>query len=430
MVEALRASLDKQGVAKKFVRQQQDKTGLQRAVTFDRESADTVLTETEEELERRREQERQEADAKYKALEDLVKETERKIQSYADEIRQLRAALLAELARTGDLKKTHDQLKTVMDLLPDAKNNIERLRQLAQDNAEKLKTLAADWEKYRQPLLEEYRSIRDKMSGREEEAKKQLEQIKEMRAKMKDMVDEINRKDEKYKQLLEVYKTLPKDNRSNYTRRILEMVKNVKKQIVEINKILVDTKNLQKEINSVSEVLNRTFTVVEETVFQDAPKDPVASTVYKKLAAMNDSFQKLIESVEQTGGARNDILVLEENIAKIHSRTSALNMESIEADLKQVRAENAKMILRIRELAAQKSVSADEILRSLDSQNASAVVPESDAISAPAPAPAATSPAAAPASPKAAPKPVATETETREASVNPLAETPSDPLSM
>jgi len=34
-----------------------------------------------------------------------------------------------------------------------------------------------------------------------------------------------------------MYKKLPKDNRSNYTRRILDMVKNVKKQIVEINKV-------------------------------------------------------------------------------------------------------------------------------------------------------------------------------------------------
>jgi coiled-coil domain-containing protein 22 len=243
MVGALRASLDKQGSAKKFVRQAQERTGLQRAVAFDREASDTVLTETEEELEQRREQERQDADARYKEIEGRVKDAERKIQSYADEIRQMRASLQAELSRTADLKKAHDQLKTVMDLLPDAKNNIEKLRRLAQEYAEKIKTLAADWEKYRQPFLEEYRSIRDKMHGREEDAKAQLEKIKDMRAKMKDMVEEINKKDEKYKQLLEVFKTLPKDNRSNYTRRILEMVKNVKKQIVEINKILVDTKN-------------------------------------------------------------------------------------------------------------------------------------------------------------------------------------------
>jgi DNA repair exonuclease SbcCD ATPase subunit len=65
-------------------------------------------------------------------------------------------------------------------------------------------------------------------------------QIKEMRARMKELVEEVTKKDERYKQLVEVFKQLPKDNRANYTMRILEMVKNVKKQKVEINKVRSD----------------------------------------------------------------------------------------------------------------------------------------------------------------------------------------------
>jgi regulator of replication initiation timing len=80
---------------------------------------------------------------------------------------------------------------------------------------------------------------------------------------------------------------------------------------------------------------------------------------------MNESFQRLIESVEQTGSTRNDILILEENIAKIHARTSALNMESIENDLKQVRTENSKLMSRLREAAAEKSVSVEHLLNSV-----------------------------------------------------------------
>ncbi len=63
-------------------------------------------------------------------------------------------------------------------------------------------------------------------------------QIKEMRARMKELIEEVTKKDERYKQLVEVFKQLPKDNRANYTLRILEMVKNVKKQKVEINKVI------------------------------------------------------------------------------------------------------------------------------------------------------------------------------------------------
>jgi len=43
--------------------------------------------------------------------------------------------------------------------------------------------------------------------------------------------------------------------RSSYTKRIMEIVKNVRKQTVEIEKILRDVKTLQKEINSNSDSL-------------------------------------------------------------------------------------------------------------------------------------------------------------------------------
>jgi len=106
---------------------------------------------------------------------------------------------------------------------------------------------------------------------------------------------------------------------------------------------------LQKDINTVTDTLNRSFAVVEELVFQDATKDQAASTMYKKIASMNESFNHLIEAVEQAGSARNDAMTLEEKITKITQRTSALNMESIEQDLTQVKAENAKLLQTLRE---------------------------------------------------------------------------------
>ena len=59
-----------------------------------------------------------------------------------------------------------------------------------------------------------------------------------MRAQMKQLEAEINAKDEEYKELLEIYRQLPKNiNRSVYTKRILDIVKQVKKQKVDINKV-------------------------------------------------------------------------------------------------------------------------------------------------------------------------------------------------
>ncbi len=60
--------------------------------------------------------------------------------------------------------------------------------------------------------------------------------------------------------------------RSIYTRRILDIVKNVKKQKLEINKILIDMRNVMKEITLTTDTLNRSYAVTENLMFADAKK--------------------------------------------------------------------------------------------------------------------------------------------------------------
>jgi DNA repair ATPase RecN len=307
-------------------------------------------SETEEELELKRVAEREVLLEELKAAEDELKAVENRIQHYINEMRQMRALIQAEDEKSVELQKKHQQLKIVFDRLPDAKENIEKLKQLAKDQANKLTEYAAEWEQHRLPLVEEYRGIRDRMYDREAAAKGKLDMIKGMRAKIRETFEEVNKKDETYKDLIDLYKTLPKDARGNYTKRILEMVKNVKKQIVEINKVLVDTKALQKEINSVTETLNRSFAVTEELVFADAKKHPEIATVYKKLASMNTAFNGLVDTSEKIASTKNDILSLEEKITKIQSRTATLNLDTMLSDLTAVRSENAKFEERIKRI--------------------------------------------------------------------------------
>lgn len=56
--------------------------------------------------------------------------------------------------------------------------------------------------------------------------------------------------------------------RSSYTRRITEIIGNIKKQKREIKKVIQDTKQIQKEINTLSGSLDRTFAVADELIFK------------------------------------------------------------------------------------------------------------------------------------------------------------------
>lgn len=56
--------------------------------------------------------------------------------------------------------------------------------------------------------------------------------------------------------------------RSAYTRRILEIIGNIKKQREEIDKIVEDTKQLQRDINIVSDRVDRSVTYADELIFR------------------------------------------------------------------------------------------------------------------------------------------------------------------
>jgi len=72
----------------------------------------------------------------------------------------------------------------------------------------------------------------------QDDTKRMIEQIREMRVQMKALAAELQSKEETYKELLDTYTRLPKNvNRAVYTNRILDIVKQVKKQKVDINKV-------------------------------------------------------------------------------------------------------------------------------------------------------------------------------------------------
>ena len=85
------------------------------------------------------------------------------------------------------------------------------------------------------------------------------------------------------------YGRMTKDlNRGAYTRRISEILSNIRRQKEDIEKILVDTRAVQKEINQLSGKLDRLFTVTDEQVFKDAKKDEARRAAYKLLASLRE----------------------------------------------------------------------------------------------------------------------------------------------
>uniref|UniRef100_A0A0B6YA94 CCDC22 coiled-coil domain-containing protein n=2 Tax=Arion vulgaris TaxID=1028688 RepID=A0A0B6YA94_9EUPU len=173
--------------------------------------------------------------------------------------------------------------------------------------------------------------------------------MKLFRERMKETADDARRKDELQKQLVSEYERMTKDvNRSAYTRKIMEIVANIKKQKQEIDKILVDTKSVQKEINSLTGKLDRTFTVTDELIFRDAKKDENIKKAYRLLAALHENFEQLIQTVEDTGVVMREIKDLEEQIEIESNKKVLSNLEKISADLQQMKVENSTLLAKVK----------------------------------------------------------------------------------
>ncbi|CAG2217605.1 CCDC22 [Mytilus edulis] len=168
--------------------------------------------------------------------EELQKEREEDIENIKTEYNNLISKIdnleLESKKLTASMKQMEDQIQeTTLDLLPDAENNITKIQSVVDSSAQRLVTLANQWEKHRAPLIEQYRELKDLNSKKESEAEKKLEEIKAFRSKMKEVADDARQKEELQKQLIAEYERMTKDvNRSAYTKRIMEIVSNIKKQ--------------------------------------------------------------------------------------------------------------------------------------------------------------------------------------------------------
>lgn len=86
---------------------------------------------------------------------------------------------------------------------------------------------------------------------------------------MKESTEEIKRKEQLEKQLTGEYGDLVKDvSRQAYTKKIFEIVANIRKQKEEIERALADMRALQKEINQLQGRVERTFMAADDAIFQ------------------------------------------------------------------------------------------------------------------------------------------------------------------
>ncbi|XP_073997852.1 coiled-coil domain-containing protein 22 homolog [Rhodnius prolixus] len=228
-----------------------------------------------------------------------------------------------------------------IELLADHQTSLEKLDKITSSVKKKLVALAGQWEEHRRPLMEKYRHTKAAALLRENENEKQLETIYSLKEKLESLNKQIANKQLARDKLQEEYDQLPKNiKRSAYTRRILEIIGNIKKQKDEIDKVIKDMKTLQKDTNLLTEKLERSFTVTDDTIFRNTKKDEHSKKAHKFLMTLHSDCADIVSMVQETGATVREIREMEEQIEVESSRNVGANLKRITADLEQMKEEN------------------------------------------------------------------------------------------
>ncbi|KAJ8966465.1 hypothetical protein NQ317_011452 [Molorchus minor] len=220
-----------------------------------------------------------------------------------------------------------------------------KLRNIIQNATDRLVELTNQWNEVQTPLLNEYRSLQNTLTA--EEAKIQEEQIKfnNIKETQRKLVEDLKEKTHLETTLMQKCQQVTRsNNRSAYTRRILEIISNIRKQNYEIQKVLKDTREIQKDINILTGQVDRSFTLSEELIFFDAKQDECARKAYKLLATLRDECSSILKAVTDLGLAERESRNLQEQIETERSKEVAAKLERVCSDLEQIQKETQSII--------------------------------------------------------------------------------------
>jgi myosin heavy subunit len=207
---------------------------------------------------------------------------------------------------------------------------------------QRMQALEAEWAAVRRPFDERLAARDGAALRKRERAEAQLRQMQTMRGEIRELAAAARAREEEQRRLLSEYEAAPKSvNRAAFVKRIMEIIKNVKKQEVEIAKITADTREVQRDINAAQEALSRAYALVDETIFRDAKKDDASREAYRLLTSIHSGFADLAARVDETSRSGRTLRDLERKLEELLKRP--LDLERIAADLKAVEAENATL---------------------------------------------------------------------------------------
>ncbi|CAJ0583043.1 unnamed protein product, partial [Mesorhabditis spiculigera] len=223
------------------------------------------------------------------------------------------------------------------------------------DGQAKLQKALDDSEARSQKLENKWKITRDEKLAVLEELKQRSEnsaEIERLCAKTKEAITKreqlLEDSDVRQAYLIRLQKRLEKlesddCDRMVFTRRITEIVNNIRKQQEDIEKVKKDITGLHKEIRWLQLTINRSFDLIEEPLFQETPNSMKGERIYKNFNKIHKTCNKAMECLRKQSKIARIIEHLTDRVEIGRQSTVDSQLEQVLADLEQVEKEREQL---------------------------------------------------------------------------------------
>ncbi|XP_065206224.1 coiled-coil domain-containing protein 22 homolog [Planococcus citri] len=286
---------------------------------------------------------------------------EAELASLEEEIKNMQDELATLKLKFNDISKSNTDLKKKLEektaaestleqslqLLPDSENNIPKLLAANEKVRNKIEKHEAQWQQGKEVLLKRKTELEGILNTKTSEKNELIENILELRKELLNVAEQIEKKKILQQKLAES-DALKGVQRNEYIQRIFEIIKNIKKQGKEIDKILVDMRYVQKEINTLSGKIDRSFAVAEQMVVSNSRNDELSLETHKLLLLLHKDVSDILTMVGETGNYVRESKDLEEQLQTLESSENiSESFEQVSKDLKRLKEEEASLLKKL-----------------------------------------------------------------------------------
>ncbi|TRY73790.1 hypothetical protein TCAL_01944 [Tigriopus californicus] len=277
-------------------------------------------------------------------------------QSLRSEVMALNRSIMERKKRQRevreDLKVKRDEIekrKSLLDLMPRGDENVDKLKAIILKTQNKIEQYEQQWEETKKALIDERSQLEAALKTKEESnpsVKTPLQETNGKIAELESKLREANANFKKFSALLD--RRSAGEPRSNYTQRILDVLKSIARQREETERIILDIKSTQKDINLLDGKLFRTYAEVERLIFDTAHKDSSYVPAYKMVTSLHDLCQEIIDRIGQNGKIKRLVRDLRDQIDSERAKNTQATLDQMEGDLNVIKQENLDLLSKLK----------------------------------------------------------------------------------